>query len=141
MIDRNQIGEGSLTEEQEIYRENILDHYKRPRNVGTIKQCSFTHRELNPLCGDELELCLDVKDGSVVHVLFSGVGCAISQAAMSMLTEKIKGKSVHELQKITPQDIVYMLGIPIGLVRMKCALLCLKTLQGSLSGDHHDTHA
>jgi nitrogen fixation NifU-like protein len=141
MINKKQIGEGQLTEEQEIYRENILDHYKHPRNVGAIKNCLHQHRELNPLCGDELELFLEVENNKIVKVFFSGAGCAISQAAMSMLTEKIKGMGVEEAMKLQSEDIVDMLGIPIGVVRMKCALLCLKTLHGSLKGGSHDAYA
>ncbi len=136
MIDRKEIGEGMLTEEQEIYRENILDHYKNPRNAGVLSTYSCRHRELNPLCGDELEVFLSLNQQQRVHnIKFTGVGCAISQAAMSMLTEEVKGKSLEDVKKISPQDVLEMLGIPVGVVRMKCALLCLKTLHGSLNGE------
>lgn len=133
MIDRDQIGEGSLTEEQEIYRENILDHYKHPHNAGVLEKCSHHHRELNPLCGDEIEVFLKVNGTNIVEeVAFLGKGCAISQASMSMLTEKIKHLPVDQVKHITREDVMEMLGIPLGVVRMKCALLGLKTIHNSL---------
>ncbi len=129
LIDPNQIGDGELTEEEEIYKENILDHFKHPRNTGIIEQYTIRHRELNPLCGDQIELfvCFD-EQKTCKDVRFCGKGCAISQAAISMLTDVIKNKSVEELKKITREDIIALLGIPVGIVRMKCALLSLKTL-------------
>ncbi len=132
MIDKYQVGEGMLTEEQEIYRENILDHYKHPHNFGAIKECTAHHRELNPLCGDELEVFLVIREGVVYDVMFTGKGCAISQASMSMLTDKIKQMSIFDVKKMTKDDAIEMLGIPVGVARMKCALLGLKTVQKCL---------
>jgi len=134
MIDREQIGEGPFTEEQEIYRENILDHYKHPHHAGRLQNYTHHHRELNPLCGDELEVFLHVDHESLRDVGFVGKGCAISQASMSMLADKIKNKSLQEIQALTRHDILEMLGISIGVVRMKCALLGLLTVQKSLNG-------
>jgi len=127
-IDRNQIGEGPLTEEQEIYKENILDHYRNPRNFGTMLSCSFSRQEHNPLCGDKLEIYVDVKDDKVAKVTFNGKGCAVSQASASMLTEHITGMPLSSIKNITRDDVITMLGIPLGPVRLKCALLALKTL-------------
>jgi len=127
-IDRDQIGEGQLSEEQEIYRENILDHYKHPHNFGALLHYSFKHRELNPLCGDEIELFVALEEGRVENVGFRGKGCAISQACMSMLSEEIKKKNLGEVKETQQDDILKMLGIRVGVVRMKCALLPLKTL-------------
>ncbi len=136
MINRNQIGEGPLTEEQEIYRENILDHYKHPRHTGVLKEYSHRHRELNPLCGDEIEVFLKLNGTQIVEeVAFVGKGCAISQASMSMLTEKITHLPVEHVKQMTNDDVLEMLGIPIGVVRMKCALLGLKTIHNSLGGE------
>ncbi|MEK6840101.1 MAG: Fe-S cluster assembly sulfur transfer protein SufU [Nanoarchaeota archaeon] len=138
MINRLQVGEGILTEEQEIYRENILDHYKRPHNTGKLQHYTCSNRELNPLCGDELEIFLHIDNGRVKEITFIGKGCAISQASMSMLTDVIKGKLVREILTMTKDDIVNMLGIPIGAVRMKCAMLSLQTVHKSLKGVSHE---
>ena len=134
MINRNQIGEGTLTEEQEIYRENILDHYKHPHNMGMLNMHTHHRRELNPLCGDELEVFLQVDEEHIREVKFQGKGCAISQASMSMLTDTLKNKNLKDTMALTKEDIVNMLGIPIGVVRMKCALLGLKAVHNSLNG-------
>ena len=132
MIDRHAVGEGVLTEEEEIYRENILDHYKHPHNAGALKYYTLKHRELNPLCGDEIELFVKLDQEKIEDVAFIGHGCAISQASASMLTDFIRGKKLADLKKMNKQDILDMLGIPIGLVRMKCALLSLTTLHKAL---------
>ncbi len=116
-----------------MYQENILDHYKNPRNFGKMDNASVHHHEYNPLCGDEIDLFLIIdKNKNVVDVKFYGKGCAISQASASMLTEQIKGKSIEELKKMAKEDILDMLGIPISPVRLKCALLSLDTLKNSI---------
>ncbi|MBI4836152.1 MAG: SUF system NifU family Fe-S cluster assembly protein [Candidatus Abawacabacteria bacterium] len=123
----------ALTPEQEIYRENILDHYREPKNAGTLLEYDIKHRELNPLCGDEITVYIlfDAKQ-KIKDIRFDGHGCAISQASMSMFTEMIQGKTVKEVAQIKKEDILKMLGIPIGIVRMKCALLSLRTVQKGL---------
>ena len=116
-----------------IYQENILDHYKNPRNFGKIENASVHHHEYNPLCGDKIDIFLIIDESKkVVDVKFQGSGCAISQASASMLTEEIKGKSVEELKSFTKENILKMLGIPISPVRLKCALLSLDTLKNSI---------
>jgi len=116
-----------------MYQENILDHYKNPRNFGTIKNASVHHHEKNPLCGDELNLFLVIdKNKKIADVKFSGHGCAISQASASMLTEKMKGKSIEDVNKLTKEDILEMLGIPLSPVRLKCALLSLDTFKNGV---------
>ena len=116
-----------------MYQENILDHYKNPRNFGKIENASVHHHEYNPLCGDEIEMFLVLDENrKVVDVKFNGHGCAISQASASMLTEQIKGKNIDELKKMTKENILEMLGIPISPVRLKCALLSLDTLKNSI---------
>jgi len=119
--------------EDDIYRENILDHYKNPRNFGELEPCSFSHYELNPVCGDMIRLFVNIEKEKVEDVKFKGNGCAISMAATSMLTEKLKGKSLGEVKKLNKEDIMEMLGIELGIVRMKCGLLCLNTLVKGIS--------
>ena len=115
-----------------MYQENILDHYRSPRNFGRLENASIHHHEKNPLCGDEIDLFLIVENDKVKDAKFHGHGCAISQASASMLTEKIKGKSIAELEKLTKDDVLEMLGIPLSPVRLKCALLSLDTLKNSI---------
>ncbi len=119
---------------EDLYREHILDHYKNPRNQGTLENPDITFQDSNPLCGDELRMDFKVKDGVVEDVRFSGKGCSISMAAASMLTEHIKGRSVEELKKLTREDILEDLGIELGPVRLKCALLALKVLKAGVYG-------
>ena len=116
-----------------MYQENILDHYKSPRNFGKINDASVHHHEYNPLCGDEIEMFLIIdKDKKIADVKFNGHGCAISQASASMLTEQIKGKNIDGLKKLTKENILEMLGITLSPVRLKCALLSLDTLKNSI---------
>ncbi len=116
-----------------MYQENILDHYKSPRNFGRIENASVHHHEYNPLCGDQIEMFLIIdKNKKVADVKFQGHGCAISQASASMLTEEIKGKNIDELSSMTKENILKLLGIPISPVRLKCALLSLDTLKNSI---------
>ncbi len=118
----------------EVYRENILEHYKHPRHRGTLENPDITYEDANPLCGDRLRLDLRVRDGRIEHVRFSGVGCSISQAAASMLCERIEGMTVEDVKKLGREDMLEMLGIELGPVRLKCGLLALKTLKAGLYG-------
>ena len=118
----------------EIYREEILDHYKHPRHRGTLEHPDITYEDANPLCGDHLRMDLMVKDGKVEEVAFSGHGCSISQASASMLCERVAGRPLEEIRAITREDVLEMLGIPLGPVRLKCALLALKTLKAGVYG-------
>ena len=116
-----------------MYQENILDHYKSPRNFGKIEKPSVHHHEYNPLCGDEIDMYLIIDENKkVADVKINPHGCAISVASASMLTEEIKGKSLEDLKKMTKENILKMLGIPISPVRLKCALLSLDTLKNSI---------
>lgn len=121
---------------EDLYREHILDHYKHPRNRGTIENPDITFEDSNPLCGDELRIDMRVENGVVADVKFSGNGCSISQAAASMLTERIKGQPVETLKGISRDQILEDLGIALGPVRLKCALLALKVMKGGVYGIH-----
>ena len=121
-LDPDFVGEG-------MYRENILDHYKHPHNQGTIKDAEINHTENNPLCGDVITISLKLKNNKIEDVRFIGRGCAISQAAASMLTDEIKGKTLKEAKNLQREDIVAMLGIEIGVVRTKCATLGLVAIK------------
>ena len=119
----------------DFYKENILDHYRNPRNAGTLEEPTHTHESHNPLCGDVIRIDLHINENNLVDkVTFEGKGCAISQASASMLTEMIEGKSLDEVKQISKEDILELLGIPIGPVRMKCALLSLKALKAGVYG-------
>jgi len=115
-----------------IYKEEIIDHYKNPRNFGNLDAPDVQVEANNPLCGDRLSMDLHLKDGVVEDVRFSGRGCAISQASASMLTEAMVGKSLEELAKTTREDILQNLGIEVSYARMKCALLSLGLLRSAL---------
>ncbi len=127
-----EITAGELTEEQELHQENILDHYKYPRNKKALEVYTLTHREHNPLCGDEIQCYLLLNHTTMKEISFLGQGCAISQAAASMLTEELAGKSIESIKKLGPWDMYNWLGIPISPARSKCALLALKTIQRGL---------
>ena len=117
----------------DIYREIILDYYRNPRNYGKIQDPDISQRDSNPLCGDELEMHLNIKDDKVADVKFTGKGCAISQASASMLTELIMGKDFEYVKKLTKEDILDNLGLhDLGPARIKCALLSLKVLKSGL---------
>ena len=117
-----------------IYEEDILDHYENPSNYGTLEQPDISYEEDNPLCGDQIRMDLQVEDGVITDLRFCGHGCTISQAAASMLTEEIKGKSLDEVKQLSKDDILDMLGIPLGPVRLKCGLLALKVLKAGAYG-------
>lgn len=119
----------------EFYKHNILDHYRNPRNVGVLATPTHAHEEHNPLCGDVIKLELHVNNDEVIdEVAFKGKGCAISQASASMLTEMLEGRTLAEAKTINKDDILEALGLEIGPVRLKCALLSLKVLKMAAYG-------
>ena len=120
----------------DLYRQYILDHFRDPRNHGSLNHPDIHAADTNPLCGDRIAIDLAVQDGQVAEVRFNGRGCAISQASASMLTEKIEGASLDELRAITPQDVLEMLGVEIGPARQRCALLALKVLHEGIGGPY-----
>jgi nitrogen fixation NifU-like protein len=117
----------------DFYRENILDHYRNPRNAGHLEHPSASADGVNPLCGDELSVEIEVEDGTVTDVRYNGRGCAISQAAASMLSETIKGRKLSELSDIGKEDVLDELGIPLTPIRLKCALLSVGVLKVAVS--------
>jgi len=118
----------------DLYAEEILDHYKHPRHFGHLDHPTLTYHDRNPLCGDEIELELKIEDGKVSDVAYTGHGCAISRAAASMMSEEIIGMSLDELKSWDKENILDLLGIEVGPVRIKCALLPLKALKAAVWG-------
>lgn len=123
-----------MSEFDDLFRENILEHYKHPRNRGTLEDPDYTYEDSNPLCGDRLRMDFRVRDGVIVETRFVGHGCSISQAAASMLSEKLEGMRLEDARRIGRGDVLDMLGIELGPVRLKCALLALKTMKAGLYG-------
>jgi len=121
---------------EDLYRDNIIDHYQNPRNYGTLEHPDISYEDSNPVCGDEIRMDLKIQDGRVIDARFNGHGCSISQASASMLTEEIIGKTLEEVKQIDKQYLLDMLGIPLGPVRLKCALLSLKVLKAGAYGLH-----
>ncbi len=116
----------------DFYRENILDHYRNPRNSGHLDAPTATAEGVNPLCGDELAVELQISDDVVQDVRFNGRGCAISQAAASMISDVVKGKTVEEVAALGRDDILDELGIPLTPIRLKCAMLSVSVLKVAL---------
>jgi nitrogen fixation protein NifU and related proteins len=130
----------------DLYRDYILEHYRKPHNFGIIEQPDARYEGANPLCGDRITVMLGIRDGVISDVAFTGRGCAISQASASLLTDEIRGKPVEEVAKMTPDDVLDLLGIEISPARLKCALLSLDTVSHALedrdrAGDATAAHA
>jgi nitrogen fixation NifU-like protein len=119
-----------------LYRDFILDHYKNPRNFGTLEPHDLEHHDLNPLCGDELGVHVVVDDdGNIADLRFHGQGCAISQAAASIASEELIGMPVDDVAGLDADWVIDQLGIDISPTRRKCALLSLKVMRGATTGD------
>lgn len=119
----------------DLYREVIIEHYKNPTYRGELEPCDIRFEDENPLCGDHLRIDLRIDaQGNVQETAFSGHGCAISQASADLLLESIQGKSVDDIKLLTKEDVLDLLGIELGPVRLKCALLSLKVLKGGVYG-------
>lgn len=119
----------------DLYREQIIDRYKNPHHKGELKPHDISYEDDNPLCGDHIriELRLDQND-IVTEAVFSGHGCSISQAAADLLIEAVIGRSLDEVKQISKEELLELLGIELGPVRLKCALLSLKVLKAGVYG-------
>ena len=120
----------------DLAQADILDHYKYPRNQGVLEHPTVSREEVNPLCGDRIRLDLLIENGVIQDLRFSGRGCTISQASASMLTEALKGQPVEVAKAFGKDDVLDLLGIPIGYTRLKCALLSLKALKVGIYTAH-----
>ncbi len=118
----------------DLYRSYILERYKHPRMAGELDPFDVKYADSNPLCGDEISMTLRVEDGRVTDARFRGRGCAISQASADILTESIRGKTLEELKRLAPDQVIEDLGVEVSPARRKCALLGLKVMQGGLFG-------
>jgi nitrogen fixation NifU-like protein len=134
ILDTETIDGGTLLMD-DLYRELIIDHYKNPQYRGHLDPNDIHFEDDNPLCGDHIEITLRVDEsGKVTEGRFDGKGCAISQASADLLIESIIGKPVEDVKKLSKQDVLDLLGIELGPVRLKCALLSLKVLKAGVYG-------
>jgi len=119
----------------DLYREVIIDRYQNPQFRGELDPHDYSYHDDNPVCGDHIRIDLRVDGNDVVtEALFSGEGCSISQASADLLMEKVTGMPLDEVRAVSKQDILDLLGIDLGPVRLKCALLSLKVLKGGVYG-------
>src|SRR3989344_1101215 len=116
----------------DLYRENILDHYKHPRNFGHLDGANVVSEEVNMSCGDKIRIEILLDDKMIKDIRFSGEGCAINQASASMLTEKVKDMSSDEIMKLELKDVEHLLGTTLTPSRVKCALLPLDAIQKAI---------
>ncbi len=119
----------------DLYRELIVERYKNPLYRGELNPHDISFEDENPVCGDHIRIDLRVDDNDIVtEAAFSGQGCSISQASADLLVESVIGKSLDEIRALTKDDVLDLLGIELGPVRLKCALLSLKVLKGGVYG-------
>lgn len=119
----------------DLYREIIIDRYKNPLHRGELDPSDISFEDDNPLCGDHIRIDVRVDENDrVSEAVFQGHGCAISQASADLLIESIIGKPLEEIKQLTKEDVLDMLGIELGPVRLKCALLSLKVLKAGIYG-------
>jgi nitrogen fixation NifU-like protein len=119
----------------DLYRDYILEHYKRPRNFGELEPHDLEGHEHNPLCGDEMGVHIRLEGNRIADLRFHGQGCAISQAAASIASEQLIGMPVDEVTGLDGEWVIDLLGIPISAARRKCALLNLKVMRAAITGE------
>ena len=112
----------------------LIEHYRHPHNYGELNPAEIAHEEGNPSCGDQIKIMINTKDGTIDEIRYIGKGCIISQAAASILTDMVKGKTTDETKNLSKEEMLENLIIPIGPMRLKCALLALKVLKRGLYG-------
>lgn len=119
----------------DLYRELIIERNRSPHFRGELEPNDYTFQDENPLCGDNIRIDVRTDDaGFITEAAFSGHGCAISQASSDLLIESVIGKSVEDVKKMTKEDVLDLLGIELGPVRLKCALLPLKVIKAGIYG-------
>lgn len=119
----------------DIYREQIIDLYENPLNFGELDPADFSYEEDNPLCGDVIRIDVRLDDENrVFEIMWSGDGCAISQASASLLTDEVKGMTLDEVKAFSKDQLLEMIGVPLSMARVKCALLSLKVLKAGVYG-------
>ena len=124
-----------MTDLMDFYsREELLDHARKPRNEGVIDDASFSHHEVNQLCGDEIEIFVNVNNGLISEIKFKGTGCFISRAASSLVSEKLIGKRLEEVLTMTTSSLDELLGATLTPARVECAFLPIATLQKGIKG-------
>src|SRR6266508_1735159 len=116
----------------DLYRDYILEHYRRPHNFGLLEAPTSSFEGSNPLCGDRITMQLGICDGKIAEVAFTGRGCAISQASASLLTDEVKGMTVEQAAAYRAENLLELLGIEISPARLKCAMLSLETFDHAL---------
>lgn len=120
-----------------LYKERVMDHYQNPRNRGKLEKPDFSTGHFNPSCGDSVNFDAYVEHGKIKKIMFTGTGCAVSQAAASMLTEHCIGKSLDELINLDKDFMLKLVGMPLGPMRVRCALLALQALHQGI-GEYKD---
>lgn len=117
----------------ELYRQVLLEHYKKPKNFGSIQNPDVKHKESNPTCGDVIEMYLSIKDEKVTDIKFQGSGCVICMASASMLTEFLQDKTINEIKKLDRDNVMDIINIELDHVRIKCATLSLHAVKNGLN--------